>query len=401
VGLVVRHGVCALVASLGWTGTVQPDTWATVLTIFAMALLVAKDPTPLELGASALCIGFATLLKPLYLAFTILPLVSIAQNRNRKGWGRAVLVIGSALFPPAAAIFWFAHRGALQDLIDVHLLYTIKVYRPIRPMTVTGTIKGIGTFFGRSPVVWAIPALAAGVYTLARRVPPAAVLIIAWLMLAIGFVAVQGRFFAYHWVLVFPPLVALAAAGARSAVQAQTVIRSAMIVPVLVGVAVLSLTVVPVSEVARWLKLLTHQVTREQYDALFRSGTFSPATDMKAAAYLSEHTSPTDGVAVFGVNADINFLTGRPNPTRFYWSMPLTVVGPFSTRDVFRREYLQGVRRHLPVYFVVGVPWDRHPKAIALQRFPELKELLDHDYRLETKFGLLDLYRHIKPSELQ
>jgi hypothetical protein len=390
------------IASLGWTRTVEPDTWSTVLTIFAVALLVEKDPAPLELGASALCIGLASLVKPLYLAFVILPLLSIAQNRERRSWGRAVVVIGSALIPPLAVTAWFAYRGALQDLIDVHILYTIKVYRPLWPITAVSAIKGIGRFFGSSPIIWGIPALATGVYTLARRVPRSAVLIVAWLVLATGCVAAQGRFFGYHWTVVFPPLVALCAAGVRSAVRAQSRMRAATIVPVLAAVAVLTLAVVPASDVARWLKLLTRQMSREQYAASFRGGVFSPAADVKAANYIREHTIPTDGVAVFGVNADINFLSGRPNPTRFYWSMPLTVGRPFSTRDVFRREYLEGVRRHPPVYFVVGVlPWDRSPKTIALHKFAELEELLNREYRLETKFGALDLYRKTERTELQ
>lgn len=390
------------IASLDWPHTIQPDTWSTVLTIFAVALLVEKNPTPLELGASALCIGFASLVKPTYLALVILPLLSIAQNRERGSWRRVMIVVGSALTPPLAVTAWFAYRGALQDLIDVHILYTIKVYRPLRSMSAASAIKGIVRFFGRSPTVWGIPAAAIGVYTLARRFPRAAVLLIAWLVVATGSVAAQGRFFRYQWIAVLPPLFVLCAAGVRSAVQAQSRMRAAWIVPVLAAVAVLTLTVVPASGVAMWLKLLTRHVSREQYDASFRTGTFSPSTDVKAAAYIREHTSPTDGVAVFGVNADINFLSGRPNPTRFYWSMPLTEGRPFSMRDVFRREYLQGLRGQPPVYFVVGVPWGRRvPKTTALHDFPQLQELLDREYRLETKFGALDLYRKTERIELQ
>jgi hypothetical protein len=114
---------------------------------------------------------------------------------------------------------------------------------------------------------------------------------------------------------------------------------------------------------------------------------------MRAVDYIRKGTVPEDGVAVFGNDAEINFLSGRANPTRFLYSLPLTEGGGTTVKTAYRREYMLGLRRNLPTYFVVGVQWGSLSKAAALEDFPELKDLLEREYFLETRIGALELYR--------
>ena len=92
-------------------------------------------------------------------------------------------------------------------------------------------------------------------------------------------------------------------------------------------------------------------------------------------------------------NAEINFLSGRANPTRFLYALPLTEGGRSTIKAAYRREDMLGLHRNPPAYLVVGVPWGSLSKTAALQDFPELEDLLEREYFLETRIGALDLYR--------
>jgi 4-amino-4-deoxy-L-arabinose transferase-like glycosyltransferase len=120
------------IGSLTWFHTVQPDTWAANFILLGVAPLIGRRASPRQFLFAGIMAGCAGLVKPLYLAFVAIPLVQIAwQHRSDKVLRKLVLsasVVGMALLPPLLAAAWFAHRGALRDLIDVHLLYTLQVY---------------------------------------------------------------------------------------------------------------------------------------------------------------------------------------------------------------------------------------------------------------------------------
>src|SRR5262249_31224156 len=100
-----------------------------------------------------------------------------------------------------------------------------------------------------------------------------------------------------------------------------------------------------------------------------------------------------DTVAVFGNNADITFLSGRPNPTRFVHALPLTEGGLDPSQAEYRGEYITGLLQRRPAYFVMGNQWGATNKTTALRDFPALQQLLDDGYQLERRIGSLDLYR--------
>jgi hypothetical protein len=86
-------------------------------------------------------------------------------------------------------------------------------------------------------------------------------------------------------------------------------------------------------------------------------------------------------------------LSGRANPTRFIAGGALTVESENVIRAAYRREYINGLQKTLPVYIVVGVPFGALTKEQAVHGFPEFETLLHECYTLETQIGYLDLYR--------
>jgi hypothetical protein len=404
------------IGSLTWFHTVQPDTWASILVTFAALPLVARKPEPGQLMLSGLMVGLSALVKPLYLAFLALPLAHIADQRWAQGeggnWRRAAAVIGMGLIPPSLAAAWFAGQGALGALVDVHLLYAVRVYSADGSPGIVAAGKNVLKFFAGSAVVWALPAIAVGVYALWRRSHSAFFVITTWLAVALACVAAQRKFYKYHWVLAFPPLTALGAIGFDRALGAFSSGRSlgraaparvvsgspaprigAAVILLLGAVAVGKLAEEPLLGVSRWLSFMTGRVSGDQYYAFHRAGAFVAGDEIRAADYIRKGTVPQDGVAVFGNDAEINFLSGRANPTRFLYALPLTEGGRSTIKAAYRREYMLGLHRNLPAYLVVGVPWGNLSKTAALQDFPELEDLLEREYFLETRIGALDLYR--------
>ena len=390
------------IASLTWFHAAQPDGWVAVFIILAAAPLVGRRLSIAQLALSGFLIGCAALVKPPYLGFLAVPLIQLAEQSTLKKVTKLALAasaIAAALVPPLLAVAWFAHRGALRDLVDVHLLYPLQVYSGSASVRLRSAIGGLLRYFLAGPVTLALPIILIGAHKLWHKSRHAAVLLITWAMVAVACVAIQGKFFKYHWIPLFPPLVILGTVGFYALLPA-IFQESAKLVKVFYGMAlsfaalaVLQLAIVPASSVHQWLQLMTGRIGIDQYYAAHVAWTFVAENDIEAASYIRTRTQPAEGVTVWGNNALIGFLSGRANPTRFVFALPLTVGGPGSIRERYRREYLAALLKNPPAYFVVGMPWESSNKELILHGFPELEGWLHSQYAMETRIGGLDLYR--------
>src|SRR5690606_31020498 len=164
-------------------------------------------------------IGCCTLVKPFYAAFLLVPVAFVAGDRTkpvRKAISGATVVLAAAV-PPLLAIAWFCSRGALDSFHEVHVLYASAYADSLRPDLVARRIYNY--FFSTgSPtptraVAVLLPAIGYGLYALLRESRQHALTFAAWLGIALFCVAIQGKFWVYHWAPTFPPFVALAAIG--------------------------------------------------------------------------------------------------------------------------------------------------------------------------------------------
>jgi 4-amino-4-deoxy-L-arabinose transferase-like glycosyltransferase len=394
------------IGSLSWFHMVQPDIWVANFILLGAAPLMAGRFSPRQFLFAGVMAGCAGLVKPLYVAFVAIPLVQIAwQHRSDKVLRKLVLiasVVGAALLPPLLAASWFAYRGALRDLIDVHLLYTLQVYSGSGARPIWYSLPRILRFFLKGVVPWGLPVIAAGAYSLWRSSRSSALMLLTWFTIALMCVGAQGKFYKYHWIPLFPPLLIAGAIGFRWLLMLasdEVVNRTPVLWRALCGVAlsmaaigILQLAIVPAAGVRRWLSLMDGRMSRDQYYGAYEAGHFNVSDNMRAAQYIRERTEATDGVAVFGNEALLNFLSGRANPTRFVYAMPLTEGSQRSPRAAYRREYIANLEKKRPAYFVIGLPW-AGTKEQTLHGFPELEDLLSSGYSLETRIGILDLYR--------
>jgi hypothetical protein len=387
------------IGSLTWFHAAQPDGWVAGFVILAAVPVVPRRPSTARLALSGLLIGLTGLIKPLYLAFLAVPLVHVA---GRAEWKRgpklvaAAALIGAALAPLLLAVAWFAYRGALRDLIEVHLLYTFAVYSGSAGARIRDMTAGMLKYFFTGTVVFALPVIAVGVRALWRSSRESAVSVITWALVAVGGAAAQDKFYKYHWIPLFPPLVILGVVGCHRLLQGKTAgwrkLAGAAALA-LAAFAVCEWAIAPASSVVQWLQLVTGRIGSDQYYTAHATGGFVAGDDMKTARYILVRTKPDEGITVWGNNALIEFLSGRPSPTRFIFALPLTEGGPSSPRDSYRREYINALKKNPPVYFVAGLPWGGLHKDQALNGFPELRAFLQERYYLETRIGGLDLYR--------
>ena len=398
-------------ASLGWFFTSQPDGWVAMFMLLGTGPLLVRS-TRLNLPRLALCgflVGCCGLIKPFYLAFALVPLVyvfTLRRTASAKRFALSLAITSSAAgLPPLLMAGWFAYRGALEELIQVHFVYNMRVYSGPAGVPLLEGVRVILAYFLGGFVAIALPAALLGAYGLWRERRAVGASLVAWFAVALFCVALQGKFYEYHWIPVFPPLAALTGVGLWMLASAQPAsasrphdefpLRPARTFTFIAGAFLLGqLAISPAFEVARWLKFVSGRTEEDIYYAWYARSKYVAGDNMKAAQYLREHTGDGDQVAIWGNDATITFLSGRANPTRFVFALPLTYGGPNPMRATYRREYLNELRRTLPVYVVVGLPWG-HPveKEPYLADFPEFVGLLHTRYRLETRIGFLDLYR--------
>jgi len=390
-------------ASLTWFHMVEPDLWTSLLFALALIPLFESGASLRRLVISGFIVGCTAVIKPFNIVLLAVPLFYLFQERRtRKAWIiQGATIIGAAAAPALGALAWFAFKGAFKELIEVHLLYNFRVYGRVQHPGIRAELRGMARFFLARPLLFAFPVILIGIYSLWRKRRNAAVIVLAWTSLALLCVAVQGKFFVYHWALLFPPLTILGSIGFdavrrpwrdRKQLDLPWFFRTAALVLALAGV--LQLALASASSIALWAKFITGRIDSRQYYSAHRVDTrWVAADEMDAAAYIRARTSASEGMVVFGDDTLLNFLSGRANPTRFLTGGALTLGGPGSPRDVYRREYMGGLQKTPPAYLIVGKPYGAPGKERALRDFPELAAFLRHSYSLEAQFGNLDLYR--------
>ncbi|MGH7823440.1 MAG: ArnT family glycosyltransferase [Candidatus Binatia bacterium] len=409
VGTWVTIAYLLWVASLGWFHTAQPDGWVALFLILGAApLLVQRNTVSVpRLAACGFLVGCCALVKPVYSIFIALPISCIWAARSvvqprRMAIGAAASALAAAV-PPAACAAWFAYRGALVELIEVQFVYNFSVYSRVPTLSLSRLVLEITEFLFRDRPAVALPAIVLGGFTIWRENRSAALLLSTWLAAALICVALQGKFWIYHWLPIYPPLVVLAGVGIQALLQArhstsargpQSGFEPGRTLALLTAVLFVGqLSILPARDVLRSLRMLTGSMTAEEYYQEHVEWKYVAGDEIKAARYLRAHTTEKDEVVVWGNDATINFLSGRTNPTPFVYAMPLTRDPPNELRSAYRRKFLTALRERPPAYVVVGLPHASSDKEAVLRAFPEFERFLRERYRLEMRFGFLDLYR--------
>lgn len=373
-------------ASHSFWHTAQPDGWAGMLLMLGVApLLVAGDARTgvRELVWSGVAIGLATLFKPSYAAFLLLPFVfcAVAYHGRRRLLG---LVAGFGwLIPLVLTVLWFAIKGGLADLVEVHIQYAaLYVGRSpgarLRPL--------VEYFLASRVIAVALPVLIFGAWVLFRTRRSAAALVVTWVVLVVAMVTVQSRFYAYHWLPILPPAVLLGAVGLH-ALQS----TSRPFAVVLFGV-IAAHGLAPVAlEEARFGAWLSGRLSAEAY----YDGYGEPGDDMRAVEWLRHEAQPGE-VFVFGWHSVVPWLAGRTSVSRFPYSLPLLLGEGSPLRAAYRREAMAALDRQRPTYILIGTQSEQILGfAATVDDFPEFAALLRSQYRERARLGRITMFERV------
>lgn len=399
----------------------QPETFGGMLTVFALwscELRPRRGQVWLGDLVAGICIGAAALLKP--------PLggvvVVLAAHRYRElsadiPWARrlrtlGVLFLGTAL-PVLGCGVWFWMRGGFPALLwtlrDFVPGYTRLGWHPdSQPLEMLyyAMVEAVTRF---SPLIPVGLVAYAVLDALSPRENEGAFLLLGCASVQLAGVAMQAKFFQYHFGATVPVLGLLAGAGLSKLwmrVRGKGTLWHLGLLSVL---ALLLLARKPVNDVP--LRVTERALVRLKYllgvspypdraamDAeLHRAADYDLAADRLVANWIVAHTRPTDSVLVWGFEPAIYWLSERRPATRFIYNVPQRSRWQTETSQSMM---LGEVSRARPAIVVVqhndvfpAVTGKASDSNADLARFPALRRLLDAQYEYVDTIEDFDLLR--------
>ncbi|MBI5608362.1 MAG: hypothetical protein HY902_05730 [Deltaproteobacteria bacterium] len=384
--------------------TAQTETWQ-VLGCVAGAAAARWLPGLWAAAVAGGLLGGAMLFKPTALVMAPWLLGNfVASPRQAKGVSRAV--VGSAVAAvAAAAVFggvfaWLYYRGAgpaLGELWDYQRAYA-KV-----PLGHGEALPRLALVWDRQFHLWPVLLGASLLLDLAllwyaSTAGPALLSLAAAIgLLALSFaaVAVQGKYFTYHFVAMLPVV-----AGAATSALGRLADRAGG-AKLLAGLSlVLSLGAwataahwpyddrvsAPRLAVGAWPKWMAHRIDAPTWFGHFREiANYDFANHYRIAKAINALKKPGDGLHVRGFELPIYALTGLSTPARFVSELPLE-DGTLATehRERWQADHDQRLWTDHPPRFVVTFV-DRQWDLDALQQ---------RGYQKNVASGLLQLMVH-------
>jgi len=357
----------------------------------------------LALVAAGVLCGAGTLIKPTAVSLPVAAAGWLVLRRKLFGgpdpWlrdvARAALIwLGLALAWLAAAAY-FSHLGVWDDLIYWAFRWTLGTYIPTGSSHSPWLTRFLAGF-----VVWAVLTTAlwiAAAFAIrdarVRREPGAQVvwLLVAWTAAATALTFLGGRFFDHYFPAPVTPLAALAAIGAWS-LRDRVRWRRGLAVGALVPVVACWLGAWQFATTMRWLG-----DDRKPYDEI--------------AAYIDEHTEPTDRVFVWGYYPLIYVAADRLAATRFVGchyltgyaaiglsqDLPPAIEDKLGVPDGFA-TLLEDLREYRPALIVDTAPGDLHHwKRYPLSRYPQLADFVAERYQRVAVVQGAVIYRRVAP----
>jgi 4-amino-4-deoxy-L-arabinose transferase-like glycosyltransferase len=405
----------------GWWYLAQPDGFIALPLVLALLLYRAAAGR----RAWAACLGAGVLAGVAFqLRFTVgllLPLFALTDLWQRRDGPRAAArrlagLAAGFLAVQAVLVAYLAAGDAFREYVDATRFAAgyIQTGWPYAPRDPTfyqflAFVRGAFLSFALSHLVLVLPALGAAFAAFALRPDASARQLTLMALAAFAGIALQQKFFWYHWQLMLPLLALLAGRGwdelftlieARLGWSA----RGAAAKCALVTALLLATPALTDYAYAQWDDFLHRNESlsrRLQWDNQFGAygeGTFSYLADVQVADYLREHTTPQDTVYVWGYDPLIYLLSDRQSASRFIYALPMmSHWAPARWRD----EFLAEIDRNRPLYFIVqryegAARWitgQEEDTAAWAWKIRGLAGRLEHDYEEEIAIEDFTLYR--------
>ena len=383
----------------GYNVNGQPDLWASWCLVFIAGLVSIPAPVWRILSA-AMFLGVAVLIKPVYAPLGLLILLPVIYQCRTQwaSYAKYCVAIGCGIaIPIAVCVAWFWSRGAAAELFNGYIKFNVE-----SASANTRTVEGVATallqyFQNRRAVELSLPAIAIGLPGTFRwssvAIPAWRIRVFAvWAATVFALVILQNRWWGYHWTPTYPPLTILACIGFYRLANLHQNTRAGRLPQyltlALVGVVALGASGVPLRHVSRVIKLVSHQITRDEYLEIFNDypGVYTARDVATSARYIVAHTKPDDYVFVWE-DPNFNVLSGRRTPSRFaFWTplMPLDGTGLTPLYERNRAEFFRALEQHPPELILMErAAWKgglSHTMGYIPRKFPEFMRWIDEHY---------------------
>jgi hypothetical protein len=402
-----------------WTQLAQPDSFIGLPLVLALLLVHgARGRGPL-LVLAGVSLGFAFQLRAitaLLIPFSTLPEVLAAPRGSRIGaWARSMLRLGVGFSALQLGIgLYLLVGGALGEYV-VATRFAAGYTRIGGPWqgahgpTVEDylqTIRFSFLFWALARLILTVPAVVGGAYGALvlrdRRIQQ----LVLFVVLAYVGIAVQAKFFWYHFTLMLPFLALLAGwawdRGLSALRRTQPPVVAAMIGGLIATILLLSTPDVLDSGLGQWRDYLRFQRQPERRETFYERFWGYDAS-RKVAAHVQQRTQPGETVYVWGYDPLIYLLADRPPASRFIYALPL--MSDWAPA-AWQEEFIAGMRARPPAYFITqhnqGGPWitgHSVDPADYIAWLPALHEWLRGNYELETTIEDFLVYRRKAPAD--
>ncbi|MHB9004931.1 MAG: ArnT family glycosyltransferase [Coriobacteriia bacterium] len=412
-------------AQLEFWHSAQPESFAGVLAL--AGLILSTHPATFEgpgarwkpwmrWVAAGLVFGMAGLMKPHLLGVSVVAAAHAAWRLGVLGeaWKRQLAsfaaIGGGSVGTVVLCLLWFAARGALGDL---H--HTLFVFAPGYAATTWNsslliyyTYSAIkGSLFGMSAIMGIGVLLTIGLGPRAGREREG-----LWLIAAAAFpqvlgIAIQSKFFSYHYGATLPFVAVLAAPGLWRLWKLAQRYRG-------VGPAVFAVGIVIAADARTatrdlpetffdrsWSRtkanLFANPEERSRVNGrLYTVADVNYAANLRVAEWLTQHTDPTDTVYIWGFEPHIYFAARRRSASKFLYNVPQRV----EWENQWARDELMVELEASPPKAIVIERGDVFPivtgnnddSANALLAFPALKRFIDDRYEYRESIQDFELY---------
>jgi 4-amino-4-deoxy-L-arabinose transferase-like glycosyltransferase len=421
VGLLGAAVMALIHAEMDFWHTGQPETFGAFFTLLGLALTL--EPTPrrrlfaLLVGVT---FGCAALLKPPLGGGALVCGAYLVQRERTRGKAPfaalgplAWLTLGG-LLPVVACLIWFAAKGALSDLywtlFEFTPGYTKISWEGRRPSDML--YHAIEEAFFKFSALGAAGVIAAVSMTpLSQREREGLLLTLGVIAMHVTGIAMQGKFFAYHYGATLPLIALLAGLGLYKLWRRCLGGGVGAILAYFAFVAV----AVPMRYAVRdlpqffaersWIRLeyllrMAPYRSREAMDQeLSYVADYSLAADRRVALEVRARTRPADRVFVWGFEPVIFWLADRRPASRFIYNVAQR--SPWEVEHA-RRELMSDLRKTPPALVVVQsrdvfsfVTGNNLDSRDSLPGFPELDALLERNYAFATRVEDFDLYTRL------
>jgi hypothetical protein len=425
IGLLAGAVATLIHAQLDFWHTAQPESFGGMLTVWGLVVATGPARRPGRVGrwvVAGVLFGCAGLLKPpLAGAGAVFALwAAIGAWRGRPadtGWGSLLraaaepvgAVLAGGILPFAACLAWFGAEGALSDLYQTLFVFTPHYTalgwegRDLLGLYYQALAQWLVSYSSAGAV--GILLLIAGGKRLWRR--PGLALLGGVIAIQLLGVALQGKFFPYHYGAVWPVTSLLVGLGwwhwwTRASRRGPLLAAGFALVFVVVTsmrTATKDLADSFWSRAAERGALFLRSPSGrdlDAVDALASVADVDAAGNRAVAEMLRRQVPPDAPVFVWGFEPVIYDLARRDFASRYVYNVPQRVDW---AADGARQSLMKELRQRPPAAIVVGhhdllpmVTGDYLDSAHVLEQFPALRTMIELEYRYVARVQDFDVY---------